>query len=162
MQAALKVLLSDSPVDNWILATWSFAVSFFLCSILLIGSAFALHWLFLSIALLGGISFLVSFGVIRNAFVTMGATREELDAIWKQTVLSFGAIVLVALPVYVVLMAIAIGITKLTGLGIHETNALFLTCVVAFSCACLLVSAFAGWKLLGRKIFSKYMYKLGQ
>lgn len=155
MPAALKVLMSDSPVDNWKLATWSFAVSFFLCLVLLIGSAFALHWIFLTIAALGAISFLVLFVTVRNAFVSMGADRKRLDAIWKQTALSFGAIVLVALPVYAVLMAIGIGIVKLIGLGITETNVLNLVAAVVVSCICLLASASIGWRILSRKVSTR-------
>ncbi len=158
MPAALKVLTSSSPLDNWRLASWSFAVSFLACSILLIGSAFVLHWIFLTIAALGGISLLVSFVAVRNAFVSMGANRKRLDAIWKQTALSFGAIVLVALPVYTVMMAIGIGIVKLIGLGLTETNFLILVAVVVVSCICLLASASVGWRILGKKVFNKYAY----
>lgn len=158
MPAALKVLTSSSPLDNWRLASWSFAVSFLACSILLIGSAFALHWIFLTVAALGEISFLVSFVTVRNAFVSMGADRKRLDAVWKQTALSFGAIVLVALPVYAVLMAIGIGIVKLIGFGITETNVLNLVAAVVVSCISLLASALVGWRILGKRVFNKYAY----
>ncbi len=156
--AALKVLTSSSPLDNWRLASSSFAVSFLACSILLIGSAFVLHWIFLTIAALGGISLLVLFAVVRSAFVSMGADRKQLDAIWKQTAFSFGAIVLVALPVYVVLIAIGIGIVKLIGFGFTETNVLNLVAAVVVSCICLLASASVGWRILGRKVFNKNAY----
>lgn len=158
LPAILNVMKSNSPVDNWRFATWSFSISFLACSFLLIGSAFTLHWIFLSISIVGGISLLVSFFVLRNALVAMGADRKQLDAIWKQSAFSFGALVLVALPVYVLVMAIGIGIIKLIGLGFTETNALILTTAVALSFICLLVSAFVGWRILGRKVFNKYAY----
>ena len=158
LQPIVEILKSNSPVDSWKLACWSFAVSFLLCSLLLIGSAIVLHWLFLSIASLGGISFLVSFFVLRNAFVTFGVQRKQLDAIWKQSAYSFGATALIALPIFfVILLPIEIA-SRLLGLGISDANFVGLSIRVVISCLGLLASAVVGWRLLGRKVFHKFAY----
>ena len=158
LQSIVEVLKSNSPVDSWKLASWSFAVSFLACSVLLIGSAIAVHWLFLSISSIAGVSFLVSFFVLRNAFVAFGVQRKQLDAIWKQSAFSFGATALIALPICLVIMFLIEIASRLLGLGIGEANLVGLSFRIALSCLCLLASAVVGWWLLGRKVFLKFAY----
>jgi hypothetical protein len=122
LKPVLEVLKSNSPVDSWKLASWSFSVSFLACSLLLIGSAIALHWLFLSIASIAGISFLVSFFVLRNAFVAFGVQKKQLDAIWKQSAYSFGAIALIAIPIFFVILLLIEIASRLLGLGVIDAS----------------------------------------
>lgn len=154
----IEVLKSNSPVDSWKLASWSFAVSFLACSLLLIGSAIALHWLFLSIASIAGISFLVSFLVLRNAFVAFGVQREQLDAIWKQSAYSFGATALIAIPICLVVLFLIEIASRLLGLGISDANFVSVSILLAVACLCLVASAVVGWRILGRKVFRKFDY----
>lgn len=158
LKPVLEVLKSNSPVDSWKLASWSFSVSFLACSLLLIGSAIALHWLFLSIASIAGISFLVSFFVLRNAFVAFGVERKQLDAIWKQSAYSFGASALIALPIWLVVLILMEVVTRMLGLGISDANFVGLSIRIAVACLGFLASTVVGWRLLGQKVFRKFSY----
>lgn len=99
-----------------------------------------------------------SFFALRNAIVSMGADRKQLDAIWKQSALSIGATALIALPICFVAIFLIEMASRMLGQGVGEANFVGLAIRLAVSGMCLLASVLVGWRLLGERVYSKYAY----
>ena len=101
---------------------------------------------------------MVSFFVLRNAFVAFGVQRKQLDAIWKQSAYSFGATALIALPICFVILFLIEIVFRMLGQGLSDTDFVGLSIRLVIACLGFLASAVVGWRLLGRRVFRKFSY----
>ena len=158
----MEALRMNSPVTMWTFFSWSLAVVVLLCAGVLIGSVAAVNLSGLLLTGLCGVGLPITYLMMRNAMVSWGASRSDLDAIFKQAAYSVGSTALVAFPIFLALSIASIGLCKLlvhwgATLGRLNLIALVFLCVVVF----MPLSSYIGWRLLGRSVYHKHSCTAG-
>ncbi|MCY3883390.1 MAG: hypothetical protein OXG24_00580 [Gammaproteobacteria bacterium] len=155
-----KLLNSDSPIaawkfSNWLLILWVWP---FIPLMVIAGKSF-FGFVVISIVVSIAIVLIVCFVLLRRTIIAKGILKSELDAISKTIGRAAVASALVAMLVLITLyFAIEL---SLKSLGIWDSvDQANIVTKFAVSYAMIVLPGYIGWKLSGRRVYSKRLSEL--